>query len=99
MQDYGAMMRMLQTGVMQPVADRGPTGPRGINAIAAPESGGVRPYAGGANPMPNGYLPINPSIAKRFQRRLENATDDAALARVVRDAAKYGVDWSHYLAK
>jgi hypothetical protein len=46
--DYGAMIRML---MMQPqrVADRGPTGPRGINAIAAPESGGVRPYAGGAN--------------------------------------------------
>jgi hypothetical protein len=47
--DYNAMMQMLMMQP-QPVADRGPTGPRGINAIAAPESGGVRPYGGGANP-------------------------------------------------
>jgi hypothetical protein len=49
--DYADMVRQLMMQP-QPVADvvRGPWGPRGINAIAAPEAGGVRGYAGGANP-------------------------------------------------
>jgi hypothetical protein len=101
--DYNMLMQMLQMGP-QPVADRGPTGPRGINAIAAPESGGVRPYAGGANPtgLPRlkfGNLPITPQIKARMEKRVGNAQDDVELERVVRDAAKYGVDWTYMLAK
>jgi hypothetical protein len=109
--DYNLMLQMLQSGMVQPVADRGPTGPRGINAIAAPESGGVRPYAGGANPSygstPGNYAtglprlkfgnkPITPEIKRRMEKRLENAQDDVAVERVIRDAAQYGVDWTMY---
>jgi hypothetical protein len=89
--DYNLMLQMLQSGMVQPVADRGPTGPRGINAIAAPESGGVRPYAGGANPT---YLPITPQVRARFQRRIENTEN---MEKVVKDAAKYGVDLNYLL--
>jgi hypothetical protein len=102
--DYNMLMQMLQMGP-QPVADRGPTGPRGINAIAAPESGGVRPYAGGANPrginwntfnkhLANPTKEITPQVQARFQRRLENTEN---IEQVVKDAAKYGVDWSYML--
>jgi hypothetical protein len=106
--DYNLMLQMLQSGMVQPVADRGPTGPRGINAIAAPESGGVRPYAGGANRqmmgtgLPRlkfGNLPITPQIRARMEKRVGMADDDVELERVVRDAAKYGVDWTHLIAK
>jgi hypothetical protein len=90
--DYGMMLKMLQSGLVQPVADRGPTGPRGINAIAAPESGGIRPYAGGANPS---YLPITPQIRARFERRQKDEGTD--VHKLVKDAAKYGVDWSYML--
>jgi hypothetical protein len=44
-------------------------------------------------------LEITPQIAQRFQRRLENANTDDALRRLVNDASKYGVDWSHLLNK
>lgn len=40
-------------------------------------------------------LLITPAIAARMQRRLENAESDEQLQRVIKDAAKYGVDWSH----
>ena len=43
------------------------------------------------------YLPITPAIAARMLRRLENAESDEQLQRVVKDAAKYGVDWSQYV--
>ena len=52
--DYGGMANALLAqqggGLLHPIADsvRGPTGPRGINAIAAPEAGGARGYGGGA---------------------------------------------------
>ena len=42
-------------------------------------------------------LPITPEIRRRFQKRLENAESDDHVRRVVRDAARYGVDWSHHL--
>lgn len=42
-------------------------------------------------------LPITPEIAARFRKRLIDADNDEALKKVVRDAAKYGVDWSHML--
>jgi len=41
-------------------------------------------------------LQITPAIAARMQRRLENAESDEQLQRVIKDAAKYGVDWSRY---
>ena len=44
-------------------------------------------------------VPITPEIKTRLERRLKNADDDGELAKVVRDAAKYGVDWSHLLPK
>ncbi len=44
-------------------------------------------------------LQITPQIAARFQNRAQNASDDNALRRVVNDASKYGVDWSHLLNK
>jgi hypothetical protein len=42
-------------------------------------------------------LQITPAIAARMQRRLENAESDEQLQRVVKDAAKYGVDWTQYV--
>lgn len=41
-------------------------------------------------------LQITPAIAARMQRRLQNAQSDEETQRVIKDAAKYGVDWSHY---
>lgn len=45
------------------------------------------------------YKEILPGTAKRFQRRLDNSGSDEELTRIVRDAAKYGIDWTHMLAK
>jgi len=42
-------------------------------------------------------LEITPAIRARMQARAANAVDDNALRSVVRDAARYGVDWSHLL--
>jgi hypothetical protein len=50
---------------------------------------------GGAAPAP--VLQITPQVTQRFQRRLQNAGSDEELERIVGDAAKYGVDWSHML--
>lgn len=41
-------------------------------------------------------LRITPAIAARMERRLRNAESDEQIQRVIKDAAKYGVDWSQY---
>jgi hypothetical protein len=50
------------------------------------QAGGPRGPQGTVEAVPIRPM-ITPEIAKRFQRRVENAHDDDALARVVRDAA------------
>ena len=57
-----------------------------IQQVGGPNNNAVAPVP----MMPQ----ITPQIARRFQKRLENAGSDDELARVIRDAAKYGVDWS-----
>jgi hypothetical protein len=41
-------------------------------------------------------LQITPQIRARMERRLQNAEGDEEVQRVIKDAARYGVDWSNY---
>jgi hypothetical protein len=50
----------------------------------------------GGSELARPILPITPEISRRMKKRLENAGDDEAAKRVIRDAAKYGVDWSQH---
>jgi hypothetical protein len=61
------------------------------------QAGGPRGPQGTVGAVP--ILQITPEISKRLERRVQNAGDDEELSRVVRDAAKYGVDWSYLLGK
>lgn len=56
--------------------------------------GGIKKYDIGGAVRP---VPMTPDVASRMQRRLQNAGGDDDVRRVVNDAAKYGVDWSHLL--
>ena len=53
-------------------------------------------YADGGNVIPI-HQPITPDIADEFHRRLREADSDDELHGVVKDAARYGVNWSHLL--
>jgi hypothetical protein len=53
----------------------------------------------GGSELARPILPITPEVSRRMKKRLENAGDDEAVKRVIRDAAKYGVDWSQHGAK
>jgi hypothetical protein len=74
-------------------------GALGLGAFGKGSGGAVPSFDDGGAVGAGQPLPITPDIAARFQRRLQSADDDEALARVVRDAARYGVDWSHMLGK
>jgi hypothetical protein len=90
--NYHALSQMLMQGQgvldgYQPQQQGGSQGLLGnVMPVGGPQ-GTVRP------------IPITPRIQQSFQKRLRNAGDDEELARIVRDAARYGVDWSYMLAK
>lgn len=43
--------------------------------------------------------PEHDKLKRRMEKRLANADTDEELGRVVKQAAKHGVDWSHMLEK
>lgn len=44
-------------------------------------------------------VPLTPDIRKRLERRAKRVDNDEDIRRVVKDAAKHGVDWSHLMEK
>jgi hypothetical protein len=93
MNDYGAMVQqLLMASGMQPqqVADTGSPIKEKMSRYGLTE--GARGYSGG-------YGTAVPSARtiKSLQRRVQTADSDEELARVVRDAGRYGVDWSYML--
>lgn len=58
-----------------------------------------RAFADGGTPgegQPIQPYSITPQIRTRMERRLQNAEGDDQLQRVIKDAARYGVDWSEH---
>ena len=71
-----------------------------MGKVARPTArmGDILRVGGGPSNNAVPVIPITPQIASNFQRRLSNADNDDDLTKIVRDAAKYGVDWSHLLS-
>lgn len=68
---------------------------RALDTLAAGAGRRVQGTGGGGGTAK--ALPITPEIRARFERRLKKADSDKELKKVIQDAARYGVDWSHML--
>lgn len=105
--NYANMASLLQMVAMDPRARN-----KGLNPLQTLE-GGVAPYQGGGTPyvgtrainninrnIENPPLKWTPEVKVRMERRFKRAVeegDDFTMTKLVKDAAKYGVDWSRYL--